>query len=320
MTPKNCESMIENIREEFTKRVLGREIAEERCLVRLPFTDHLGDPIEITISDDGAEAVIDDGGAIAGILFSLGQHTEDTPAFKLLKNLERAHGLQIDFDDGLVRITVPSAESFDGITELAKVVLTMDTAVPHIRVSPRRMRPVGGQRVKSKIRHEYDSMRITHLVEKDFHLDGATVPGWPVDFHWSIGINGESKDIHVVAADLNVLEPLEKAQKISAFSMDTRDRSGHSELRVVMDTHGEDSRASEAAAFLRFHSQELGYTVFDFGQNLERSKFLSTSLEELTGTEGAAWRELWTSRPDYREPVIYFAFPASRPHRYIPGQ
>ena len=69
-------------------------------------------------------------GSIAGLLFSLGQDGQDTPAFKLLRDLERTHGLEIDFDEGLVRISVEESNLYDGIAEMAKVVLAMHTVAP----------------------------------------------------------------------------------------------------------------------------------------------------------------------------------------------
>ena len=104
------------------------------CLVRLPFWDGEGDPIELTVSVEAGCATIDDAGSIAGMLFSLGQDDQDTQAFKLLKDLERTHGLEIDFDEGLVRVSVEESKLYDGIAEMAKVVLAMHTVVPLIAV------------------------------------------------------------------------------------------------------------------------------------------------------------------------------------------
>ena len=143
-----------------------------------------------------------------------------------------------------------------------------------------------------------------HLVDPDFQIDGETVQGWPVDFHWSIQSNGNKHDINVVAADLSVSDPLEKAQRIAALSMDThsKHREGAGNLRVVMETR--DSRAKEAGQFIRRYSKELEYEVFDFSENSERTEFFRTAVDEITGQVGAPWRELWMSRRErHPEPV-----------------
>ena len=102
------------------------------CLVRLPFWDNEGDPIELTVAIEAGRATIDDAGSIAGLLFSLGQDDEDSSAFKLLKDLGRTHGLEIDFDEGLVRLSVEESNLYDGIAEMAKIVLAMHTVAPLI--------------------------------------------------------------------------------------------------------------------------------------------------------------------------------------------
>ena len=104
------------------------------CLIRLPFWDSDGDPIELTVAVELGRATIDDAGSIAGLLFSLGQDDQDAPAFKLLEDLKRTHGLEIDFDEGLVRVSVEESNLYDGVAEMAKIVLAMHTVAPLITI------------------------------------------------------------------------------------------------------------------------------------------------------------------------------------------
>ena len=291
----NCEKTLELIRTKLGEGTQLRKLTDRECLIRLPFRDNYGDPIEISVSSDGANATIDDAGTIAGLLFSLGQHTQDTPAFKLLRNLERAHGLEVDFNEGLLKISVPDKDLYDGITELTKVILALDTVTPHIRVAPRRMKPLGGKRLRSRIRQEYQSRGIFDLIESDYEVAGITIPHWHADFHWSVAA-GENTyaDVYVVATNLNVAEPLQRAQRITAFSLDTRRQPSDNGIRVVMEANNENVQATEAAKFLRHHSTHLPYRVFDFGIEPERSEFFDTSVEEILGDAGAGWRDIWT--------------------------
>ncbi len=296
----NSQKALECILNEIADGVVARAISTEECIIRMPFRDGAGDPIELSVDSDGSQATIDDVGAIAGLLFSLGQHTHETPAFRLLKALEKAHELDIDFDSGLVKVSVPESKLYEGITELTKVILTLHTVVPHIRVSPKRIKPLGATRLKSKIRRQYRDLQVLDLVEPDLQIDGLTVQGWPVDFHWSLQANGAAYDIDVITTDLRVAEPLERAQRIAAFSMDTQDRHAtHSgSLRVVIETPIEDPKAVEAAGFIRQYSERLKYQVFDFNQPTERAKFFTTSVDELTGEAGTHWRRFWRASPN----------------------
>ena len=289
-------TMQEVISTSLTEAVHVRPYGGEEYLVSLPFRDSSGDPIELAVSVANSWATIDDGGAIAGLLFSLGQHTANTPAFKLVRDLERAHGLQIDYDEGLVRLSVPEERLYEGVADLAKVVVALHTVVPHIRVTPRRMRSVAGPRLKSRIRGEYRAMNILHLVEPDHEIDGVTVHGWAVDFHWAVQTNSHAREVDVVAADLSVSEPLDRAQRIAALSMDTQGLHQNGDLRVIIDLRADDQRAAQARDFLRHYKDRFHYDLVDFGLAEERSRFLQQAEDELTGPAGAAWREVRLTR------------------------
>ena len=297
MIGMNCEETLELIRRRLGEGTQLRRFTDTECLIRLPFWDNYGDPIEISVSTDGTSATIDDAGTVAGLLFSLGQHTQDTPAYKLLRNLERAHGFEVDFNEGLLKVSVPDQDLYDGVAEFTKVILALHTVTPHIRVPASRMKSLGGRRLKSRIREEYETRGIFALVEPDFEVAGVTIPYWHADFHWSVAVDDDSQtEVYVVATDLNVAEPLRKAERITAFSLDTKVLPSMVGIRVVMDVNENNVHATEAAKFLRHHSGDLRYRVFDFGNEPERSEFLDTSVEEILGDAGAGWRDIWARR------------------------
>lgn len=303
----NCQMIEESIRGGLSDwtRVISLDSGE--CLVRLPFWDDAGDPIELTVAVEGGRATIDDSGSIAGLLFSLGQDEQGTPAFKLLGGLERSHGLEIDFDEGLVRVSVAEDDLYDGVAEMTKVVLAMHTAVPQLRVAPRHLVSHGsptvgassnvpsmqasprragslGPRLRSRIERRYSQLEILDLVQRSYTIAGATVSDWPIDFHWSVRTNESSYEVNVVAADLRVSDPFAKAHKIVSLSVDTREQhqSGDDRLRVVVESKDNNTQSLEAGDFLRFHSGELDYRVFDLRQQDENSEFFDLSKEELT--------------------------------------
>ena len=293
----NCKSIEESIQAGFTEWSLVRPLASGECLVRLPFWDGNGDPIDLTVTVEDGLAAISDNGSIAGLLFSLGQDHQGTPALKLLDDLARAHNLKINFDEGLVQLSISEEEIYDGIAEMAKVVLSMKTVVPHIRVFPRRLGSFG-PRLKSRVARRYRELEILDLLERSYPLAGATVSDWPIDFHWSVGRNGSSYDVNVVTADLKVAEPLEKAQKIAMLSVDTREQHqpGIGLLRVVIESQDDNDQALKAQEFLRYHSDELAYRVYDLRSQDESSEFYSSSVRELTTDVTGAWAELLSSK------------------------
>lgn len=310
------EQLTISLRRRFAEGLSVLPLSDDEWMIQTPLVDSSGDPINIAISRRNGSFSFDDTGAIAGHLFSLGQHTQDTPAFKLLADLADAYSLTVDFDEGVVRASSDFDGSLDAFVDLTKVIVTLLTSTAHMRVRPRRLR-ILGPRLRSRIKRGYQQAKILALVEPDYELPGM-VENWPVDFHWQVSGNDHSEphNVYVVAADLNVLEPLRKAERLSALAIDTREITHGNHLRVVIDTHGESSATSKeaeelfteteepfigsssetsrAAQFIRGYSDRLGYTVFDFGDETQRQRFMSQSAEELLGPDGLHWREFWT--------------------------
>lgn len=267
------------------------EDGKEYLQIRTPFWDHAGDPISVTVRITNGTVDMDDGGAIAGQLFSLGQHTQDTPGFKLLSSLADAYDLELDFNTGHVRQSSKIDDFVEGMVDFTKVIITMLTASPFVRVSPRRM-PALGPRLRKRIRETYQEQKVLDLVEPDHVIQGSIVKDWSVDFRWQTGSNGSATNVFVIAADLDVREPLSKAERISALALDTQSARNKNNLRVVFDTHGSGSEAKTAANFITEHSGILGYEVFDFGDDVARHAFIEKSIHELLGSEGEHWRAL----------------------------
>jgi hypothetical protein len=258
----------------------------------MPFRDSDGDPIQIAVYYSGDSIVLNDVGAVAGNLFTLGQHTQDTPAFKLLRNLEKAYGLKLDFDNGRVTVTVTRDEMYDALMDFSKVVLTMLTAIPHVRVEPHRLKPLG-QRLRIKVRDQYEQANILQLVEHDYSLSGETVESWPIDFHWWLRRNGNMEHVYVVTVDLDVIEALGKASRVTILALDAKRSLTHDKLRIVVDRHGKDSSATIAATLMKKYSEKLQYHVYDFGQDNERQTFIKQSVDEITGELAEPWRDFW---------------------------
>jgi len=287
-----CEELEQQVKRFLVDGVKVHPMKDDGCLLQIPFHDADGDPIRVVIRKVGNSIILHDAGVIAGHLFTLGQHTQDTPAFKLLRNLEKAYDLKLDFDNGRVTTTVIENQMGDSLMDFSKVILTMITAIPHIRVEPHRLKPLG-QRLKAKIKTRYKEANILDLVEHDYSLSGETVESWPIDFHWWIKRDGHTEQVYVVTVDLDVIEALVKAAKITTLALDAKRSLTYDKLRIVLDSHGENSNASIATSFMKTHSKKLQYDVYDFGQDEDRRIFINQSVDEITGELGEPWRDFW---------------------------
>ena len=110
-------------------------------------------------------------------------------------------------------------------------------------------------------------------------------------------------EIDVVAVDLNVNEAFPKAQRIAAFSVDTRRLHGDNGLRIVIEAPTENNSAVEAQQFLRYHGEELGYQVFDYGDPRERKDFIMSAIKEVSG-DGDRRLEMATISTDFVESLF----------------
>jgi hypothetical protein len=81
---------------------------------------------------EGDEVIMDDGGAIAGLLFSMDQDVEGTLAFDLLASLAERHSMLLDYDEGFVKRVCTLDEVADVLPMFMRVVLTVLTDSPHV--------------------------------------------------------------------------------------------------------------------------------------------------------------------------------------------
>ena len=272
------------------------EAGANTCAIKTPFFDNVGDPIYLALHREGESLRIEDTGAIAGHLFTLGQHALTTPAFHLLDEITKAYNLTIDFDQGTVNVIAEPEEAVERTMDMLKAIITMLTAMPFIRVSPHRVKPAG-HRLKTRIKRAYDAERILNLVQSDYHLQGMSGVPWPIDFHWWVESKpNDRREVYVVATDFNVNDPLVKANHVAALSIDAQRRTNADSLRVVIDHSRKDSGANEAISLLRIHSDRLGFRVFDFDRPEERNMFLRQSVREITEPSGSGWRAFWLER------------------------
>lgn len=306
MNPSYCDELREQLVEYLVSMVDVKPARNGGCALRTPFFDSEGDPIHVIVKQDGDSVRIEDTSTIAGHLFTLGQHALTTPAFKLLKATAHAYGCTLDFDRGAVVINTNRDNLLGGIMDMAKVIVTMVTATPFIRVPPHHVKQSGYPRLRTRIKREYQLHNILSLVDDTYELTGISGVPWPIDFHWWTdepvvasgseqrrnGASHPSAQQHVcvVAANFNVHEPMVKANYLTTLAVDAQGQSPAHQLRVVVDH--QDTSGRDAISLLRTHSDHLGFRVYDFDADEERESFIAQSVTEIT-ERAQSWREFW---------------------------
>ena len=116
----------------FASSVHLTAVSDDEWEFSVPYGDQRGDPLLFSIRCQDDMVTMDDGGAIAGLLFSMDQDTEGTPAFDLLASLAQRHGMVLDSDEGFVKRVCRLDEVAEVLPMFTRVVLTVLTASPHI--------------------------------------------------------------------------------------------------------------------------------------------------------------------------------------------
>ena len=118
--------------ESFKPRLEISQVEESRWEFGVSGGDQYGDPLWFSITLRGKAVTIDDGGAVAGLLFALEQDEEGAPAYELLASLAHRHDLRIDYDNGLLQKTCPPEKVCDELPVFTRIVLSILTAAPHL--------------------------------------------------------------------------------------------------------------------------------------------------------------------------------------------
>ena len=265
------------------------KIADSLWECPVPWGDQHGDPLGFSIARQGTRISIEDGGAVAGLLFTLELDEVGSPAFTLLSSLAQRYGLVIDYDLGVLRSNCSIGEIPYALPEFMRVVVTLLTASPHL--PQKQQRRSMGPRLRRRIRDEYKERAIDSYVEQHGQIHGVSDAQWPTDFYWQLDFEGHSKNVYVLAADLNIKDPLSRASRISGLAVDTLEVRHGDDLRVVIDSATDKVEVAQAVDFICRHSSTLDYEVYDFADKTARKSFLGMAQDEILGVQGREWRK-----------------------------
>lgn len=251
--------------------------------LRLPFRDAAGEPIEMKLTPGPGGLALDDLGHTAGLLFELGQHHEDSPGHLLARNLSEAYGIEMDYDRGILSKLVLHGQGTGAISDFAKVLVAIHTVTPELPSRRRERR--SGTRLSTRVGREIRQLRLYEYMQRSVEVDGV-LDRWHIDFRYRRTEDHFATEVLIVAADLNLREPRQKAEHIITLGLDLLAVDTRRDLRVVYELNGNGtSRAARtAASMLVRYQQKVGYKAFNYANPEQRSVFKSTMLDELVPT------------------------------------
>jgi len=119
--------MIEKLNSTVVNEVEGISV------ITTPFTDNDNELIEIGFLNRNGNLELNDLGRVAGLLFSIGQHSVSSPAFLLVKNLAEKYNINIDYDCGVLSCSINDVKNYDLLLDFIKVILSVHIAAPEVK-------------------------------------------------------------------------------------------------------------------------------------------------------------------------------------------
>ncbi|MDP2859657.1 MAG: DUF1828 domain-containing protein [Bacillota bacterium] len=274
----NCEAIERVVTQDFLGRLRCVGIQHEACRIQTPFYDPDGDPIELRVRFEDELAVIDDLGQVAGALFSMEQDAETAPGFLLVKSLAHAHGVALDFDEGLLLVRCPKKELAGRFLNFLSVILSIQTSLPHLRTQKRERQSLGPRLGKSFGRILAD-LRVLSDVRRHSKVPGKTVEDWIVEYLYRA--RSAQYNVLISTVDLDVANPIRKAEHAITMALDLRGAYERDKIRVLYDTHRRNSDTAQAADLIK-ENEDLGYQAYNFRHAAEIGTLKNLVLQELS--------------------------------------
>ena len=260
-------------------RGMSFQEAGDGLIVKLPFSNFMGEPIEVYIGSDKGHIILEDLGQTAGCLFSTNQYTETAEGHRLLKNIVNTHRVTMDYNRGVLRKELTEESNIAEFYDFAKILVAVNAVVPEFR-HPRkalRRRP----RLASRLVKDVEQLKLPMLVQKHAEIQGRKAT-WIVEFKYSIVGNGAASDIFVSCADLSLKKPIDEAAYVLAMAMDIQDiPSDNKQLRVVYNLNGGSPESLQASELISENQERFRYSAFNYSDINDRNRWTDITRQEL---------------------------------------
>ena len=247
----------------------------------LPFNDYLGDPIEVFLAFTDGQVVVDDLGRSAGVLFSTGQHSSESPAHHLMRNLSDAYKIKMDYNTGLLSQEIKFNEIRNKINDFIKVLISIQTVVPELQ--RRRRGPTGRTRLSSLIGRDIQQLKLPVHVQRQVEVEGRR-DSWLVDYKYVRKMGPKYEDVLIFTTELNIKEPRKQAEHALALAIDILAIEDSRNLKVVysLNGNGESSSAYRAAMLIDDSQGLVGYKAYNYADLEHRSQLMASTIQDLT--------------------------------------
>ena len=292
MTPEHLKNVIDRQFSEWMKVSEHRMVSGEAAFrVVLPLWEPSGDVVTVYVSDNDGPIVVDDGGHISGLLFGVRPNGPTRQDRSLVGRLLSDAGLSRDTDTGVVSVETNQDKLRYWLIELGRVIAIVPALIPVTPPSssgtgPARTRGRTARQMRNRLVHEGFSKAInppkkvrgvsdrTHTVDLSYATQRPLM-----DF-------GSSKvtTVHVLALDLDVSNPFEKADRSIAAANDllwSSDATNEIDVRMVYGFGSEVGLKEPAAKLLATAGEKSTFNSYSWDDMEEQNRFLSDVGQDL---------------------------------------
>ena len=272
---------------------------EEACRVTLPLWEPNGDVISVYVSENDQGLVVHDGGHVLGFLFESRRNGPTRQDREVTERLLSDSGLTLDTFTRQVRVATVEDGLWYWLMEMGRIIALLPALVPTIspnqpstisHVSPR-IRGRTARELRNRLVHEgYGKAippprRVRGLTNRSHDVALSYTTGQTL-LQWDQGIS--VKTVHVLAVDLDVARPLQKADKSIAAANDllgSYDDSSEIDVRMVYSVGKEDGHQEPAARLLAVTGERSSFRSFSWDAKEDQSRFLALVGQELAAPE-----------------------------------
>lgn len=287
-----CEQLrlaIEKIKIGFSVRLDERS---GYCIIKLPFKDMMGDYLIIRAKESGGGIILDDAGLVGNILFDIRETYEDKKSERLAKDLVEDFGARYSNFDETIEIETDPGRITGDLLGFSRLIISLDGVLrkpfKEKRAVEKPHKESLGPRASQKLRKSLKPLIKAEQIDYRVIINGLTVPEWLVDIAYkpiARTLVDSSELIVVIAVDLAVTDPLLKSSYAYMRAVDIRDAHKNYDIRLALDTHGQNSSSANAAEFLKLHERdrefEYIYKAIDISKKAEYDNFVIKVRDEV---------------------------------------
>ena len=251
--------------------------------IELPLLEIGGDAVSIYVRELDANTVeISDGGHISGMFFEAGLAGGLASDGRGIGRVATDAGLAVDSSRGVVYVQTNIDTVGYWTLELGRTIVVASALVPTMRPRTRAARRLGPRVASALIRRLVDeglrsaihfSKKVTGVTQRERVVDVTyTVPKTPLE---------DETTVHVLAVDLDVRDPVAKANRSLEIAADLSAIDDRPVIRVVHGAGESNGRAEPATKLLHALSERQLFEGYSWDDTNDQTRFIEKVEQEL---------------------------------------